>query len=114
MSAEYVLAPSSAELLKHLGWSSSPRNVDLATAHIGNVTELIWSYTRGRGFTDDAPRQVATDLRAVIVSASARSVSNPSNAFKVVAGTVESTPGRFEGFTLAEQAVLNRYRVRVN
>lgn len=105
-----VALPTSTELLSHLGWSSSARNVSLATAHLSHVTELAKAYTRGRGFEGDA---CEASIKAVIIGAAARSVSNPSNAYRIEAGTVVATPARFEGFSLAEQTALNRYRVRV-
>lgn len=110
LGPHYVTLPTPAELLTHLGWSSSARNSSLATAHLEHVTELARAYTRGRGFDGD---KVEASIRAVIIGAAARSVSNPSNAYRIEAGSVVATPARLEGFTLAEQTALNRFRVRV-
>ncbi|WP_222617799.1 hypothetical protein [Dermacoccus sp. PAMC28757] len=106
-----VSLPTGADLLSFLGWSASARNVALAGEHVEHVTELAQAYTRGRGFEGEL---VDAAIARVIVGAAARSVSNPANAYRLEAGTVTATPARFEGWTLAEQTVLNRYRVRTN
>lgn len=106
--------PTSADVLAHLGWANSARNGALVTAHLEHVTELARAYTRGRGFDEFGGKTFCDpSVRAVIVGAASRSVSNPSNAYRIEAGTVVATPSRFEGFTLAEATALNRFRVRV-
>ena len=106
-----IALPTGADLLTFLGWSASSRNVALAAEHVAHVTELAEAYTRGKGFEGE---RVDAAIARVIVGAAARSVSNPANAFRLGASTVTATPARFEGWTLAEQTVLNRWRVRTN
>lgn len=77
-------------------------------AHIGSVSMLVYSYTRGRGFTEAGPSE---DIRQVIISATARSIGNPTHYVNKKIGTMSHTPGHFEGFTLPEIRVLNRYRI---
>ena len=62
---------------------------------------------RGRGFDDDEPND---ELAAVITTASARLVANPEQIPTTI-GSVEIR-GAFNGFSLAETFVLNRYRKR--
>ena len=106
--------PTSADVLAHLGWSNSARNVALVAAHLEHVIELTRAYTRGRGFDEFGALALCdSSVRAVIIGACARSVANPAHAYRIEAGSVVATPERFEGFTLAEQTALNRFRVRV-
>lgn len=106
--------PTSADVLAHLGWANSARNVALVTAHLEHVIELTRAYTRGRGFDEFGGKTFCDpSVRAVIIGACARSVANPAHAYRIEAGSVVATPARFEGFTLAEQTALNRFRVRV-
>lgn len=83
----------------------------LATAEqaIPVVTTMVKAYVRG------GPDWVANDeLDAVIVTAAARIVSNPSGLSQdITAGPfTQSLRGAFQGWTLAELFVLNRYRKR--
>lgn len=94
-------------------------NADAQQYYVSVIVDLVRGYTRGRGFDEnDSP---LPDVAAVITTASARLASNPSQARSeswappdspsspTLTG-VQHTP--FLGFTLAEQAVLNRYRRR--
>ena len=90
-----------------LGQSDDPALVALAEQHAEIVTALARSYTRGRGFTTGEP---ADDIRAVIVCATARMLTNPEQTRSVV-GSVQTFEG-FTGWSLAETFVLNRYRKR--
>lgn len=78
------------------------------------IYALSWGYTRGNGFIKTDPEDPAGDpcpeLAAVIVAAAARLVANPEQIVSGV-GSVQMGGG-FAGWTLAEQFVLNRYRVR--
>lgn len=109
-----MVAPnvSAADVLaflgKNAGGLSGPPAEDQINAHIGSVAMMVYSYTRGRGFTEEGPRP---DIRQVIISATARSVDNPTHMIKATVGQVAYTPGQFEGFTLPELKVLNGYRV---
>jgi hypothetical protein len=75
------------------------------------ITTMARSYTRGHGFDVDQPN---AEIAAVITTASARLAANPKQL-----GTAETMGpysqdirGGFQGWTLAEQFVLNRYRKR--
>lgn len=72
------------------------------------ITTMARAYTRGRGFDeDDEPN---AEIAAVITTASTRLFANPEQLSYDV-GAV-SMRGGFNGFNLAELAVLNRYRKR--
>lgn len=77
-------------------------------AHIAQVGAMIQEYTRGQGFDDKGTP--VEGIRQVIISAAARSVANPTHVVNQRAGTQSWTPGQFQGFTLPELKVLNRYR----
>ena len=109
--------PTVAAVIAFLGWSNSPRNTALVSSHLEHVTALAHGHTRGRGFVTPTegvePSGCAAAIAQVIVSATARSCSNPTRAYKTIAGTVETTPNRFEGWTLLERQTLDRFRLRV-
>ncbi|OCB20062.1 hypothetical protein A5674_05675 [Mycobacterium malmoense] len=75
------------------------------------ITTMAKAYTRGQGFDGDTPN---AEIGAVITTASARLAANP----KQLGNTETAGPfsaavvGGFNGWTLAEQFVLNRYRKR--
>lgn len=75
------------------------------------VTVLAKAYTRGRGFSDGEPND---EIAAVITTASARLAANGAGlGWRYRVDDVErEIRGGFNGWTLAEMAVLNRYRVR--
>lgn len=75
------------------------------------VTTMAKSYTRGRGFVDNEPND---ELAAVIITAAARLASNGRQGLwrKRVDDVEYEWRSSFNGWTLAEQYVLNRYRVR--
>ena len=83
----------------------------LATAEqaIPVVTVMVRAYVRG-----NAEWEPNEELHAVIVTAAARMLSNPSGlAHDETAGPFSrSVRGAFQGWTLAELFVLNRYRKR--
>jgi hypothetical protein len=76
------------------------------------VTSLVKSYTRGNGF--DSEGSPAEDLRAVILTSSARLIFHQ---FQVPYAEVKG-PESFSvregwvGWTLTELAALNRWRIR--
>lgn len=90
-----------------LGRGDDPTLVALAGQHVVIVTALARSYTRDQGFTNDEP---AEDIAAVITTAAARLLANPEQ-IAVDVGAV-SIRGGFQGWSLAELFVLNRYRKR--
>lgn len=79
-------------------------------AAIAQVTVMARAYTRGRGFEDGDPND---EISAVITTASARLAANGRQTVgRDKVGDVERESGSsFTGWTLAELAVLNRYRV---
>ncbi|CCK53031.1 Conserved protein of unknown function [Mycobacterium canettii CIPT 140060008] len=84
-------------------------------AAIPIITAMAKAYTRGRGF-DDGPTadEPNTEIAAVITTASARLAAN-SRQLNASTTTPDITIDKrtfFQGWTLAELAVLNRYRVR--
>lgn len=83
---------------------------DLATV-VPVVTVLAKSYTRGNGFTGNEPNQ---EIAAVIVTASARLAANGIQVRRKRVDDVETDYALQSSFSwsLAEQFVLNRYRVR--
>ncbi|WP_201466028.1 hypothetical protein [Janibacter melonis] len=107
------------DLAQLLGW---PTGVPTETRGAAERAILIsqhavHAYTRGRGFDHDQTGAVTSaeaDIRSVIVTGAARLLSNPTNARRIEAGSYNSAPGMFEGWSLVELAVLHRYRVRAN
>lgn len=90
-----------------MGFEDDPEFVILATEQSAIIQALAKSYTRGGGFVAGEPLE---DVAAVIVTASARLAANPEQiAYQVGAVAFR---GGFEGWSLAELAVLNRYRKR--
>jgi hypothetical protein len=102
------MTPTPGQVAAFLG-QPDDATVSLAGQHLPVVTEFVRAYTRGRGFTDGEP---GDDLEAVIVSATARLVSNPALNRVETDGVYSVTPGRLDGFTLPELAVLNLHRRR--
>lgn len=84
---------------------------ELATAVIPIVTTMAKSYTRGHGFDGNEPN---TDLAAVITTAAARLASNTQQLrYAHTAGPFTmDVRSAFDGWTVAEATVLNRYRKR--
>lgn len=80
-------------------------------AAIAQITVMVRAYTRGRGFKDGMPND---ELSAVITTASARLAANGAGLqYRARVDDVENEyRSGFQGWTLAELAVLNRYRVR--
>lgn len=101
--AKYMV--ESGDVLAFLGQSIPQAAVD---AHVSQVGSMVQEYTRGQGF--DEKGVPVEGIRQVIISATARSVANPSHVVNQRAGTQSWTPGQFQGFTLPELKVLNRYR----
>lgn len=101
------MAVTGQQIAEFLGCGDDDSLVELAGEHAAIVTALARSYTRGRGFVGAEPSE---DIAAVITTATARLVANPEQLATEV-GSV-STRGFWFGWNLAEQIVLNRYRVR--
>ena len=105
--------PTGADVLVFLGWPADTAMSAQANAHVVLVTAMAREYTRGVGFgvapNDD---ECEESIRAVIISAAARSLTNPSQSRRVEAGSFNSVPGVFSGWNLAEVLCLNAYRRR--
>jgi len=83
---------------------------DIGTRALAAVTLMARAYTRGEGFTDDEPND---EIAAAILTASCRLARNPGGlATSETMGPFSfDVRGGFSGFTLAELAVLDQYRV---
>lgn len=99
-----VLAPRVAAFM---GRHGDPSTIETATAQLPVVAEYVRGYTRGRGWAGDAP---TGPLRVVIVSATARLAANPEQVWQYQTGDYSERPAVLAGWTLAELAVLRRYR----
>ena len=85
---------------------------ELASEHLMIVRAFVYSYTRGRGFTDlDLMRPISL-IESVIVSACMRLTPNPEQLESYTAGDYSERGARLQGFSLPELAVLNNYRRR--
>lgn len=107
-NAPTFAAPTVADLSNLLGCTVSD---DQGGAALSLVTQLAAAYTRDRGFTSGAPN---SDIAAVIVSAAARLVKNPSQLARSATygpSSVAFTTA-WTGWTVVEQIVLDRYRIR--
>lgn len=107
--------PLPVKVCKFLGLAPEGEPLALAEQHTRVVTTFVRNYVRGNGFrADDVVLELPTsyDLEDVIVSAAARYVVNPSQAARQNIGDQGITYAALEGFTLAEKAVLHRYRRR--
>lgn len=107
--------PTPEDVARFLLWDPT-EEAEHIKPHLYSVMSMVRGYTRGVGFsTTDATEVGITcteDIAGVIVMATARSVSNPAQATRVEVGSYNAVPAKFEGFTLAEQFVLNQYRRR--
>lgn len=97
---------SAAAVARFVGRPDDPATIALAAQHVPVITALARAYTRDRGFADGGPN---ADIKAVLTAATARLMANPDQIRQTVGGV--SLDG-FTGWTLAELAVLNRYRKR--
>ena len=83
----------------------------LAEEHLPLVTAFVRAYTGGRGF-DVVTGEPTEDVAAVIVTTTARLVTNPTLLERETVGTYTAAAGVLNGFSLPELAVLHRYRRR--
>lgn len=103
-----MAAPTASDLGAFVGRELS---ADQATAVIQVVTGMASAYTRGQGFTAGEPN---SDIRAVILSASARLLADTSQitAETQMGPFSASYRAGFDGWSTAELYTLNRYRER--
>lgn len=98
--------PTLVDLERFVGRPVAPTE---ALVHIETVTALVRAYTRGRGFTDGTPEP---EVDAVILTATARLITNPTANITETIGEFTTRPSVFNGFNLVETLVLNNYRRR--
>lgn len=98
-----------ARVQSYLGTGGEP--TAQVVEHTQVAASFVRGYTRDVGF--DGDHFVHPDLASVIVSATARSLANPRNLQSQSADVFSQTYFKTAtAFTLAERAVLDRYRVR--
>jgi hypothetical protein len=113
MSTEVQVAlPTATDVLSFLGWSPDSETESQASAHVEHVARAARGYTRGRGFVKDESNAwtCSEDIAAIVLSATARSLSNPTQDKRVEAGVYNAVPGSFASFSVVESIVLRRYR----
>lgn len=105
--------PHIARLIDNRDSDSAHRNsMIMADTVVPIITAMVKSYTRGAGFDeDDEPND---EIAAVIATGAARLAANTTQTiYSSKVGEVEREyRSFFTGWTLAEQAVLNRFRKR--
>lgn len=101
--------PTGLEVAGFLGRGDDLDLVSLAFEHLPLVTTFARAYTRGKGF--DATGEPNAELAAVIVTATARLVTNPTADRREQLGEYGRTPHE-AGWSLPELDVLHRYRKR--
>ena len=97
------------QVAQFLGRAGDPTVVAQAEAHLPIVRTFVAAYVRDVGFVAGLENDA---LAAVIVSATARLVANPTQARQYGVGDYSEHPGLLNGWTLPELAVLHRYRRR--
>lgn len=92
--------------------SDMPPDEATAAAAADTATALIEGYTRGNHI--DPEGEPRPGIHAVALTIASRLAANPGQVnYRVQAGAFNKSVGNgFNGFTLAETAVLNRYRKR--
>ncbi|MBF6328504.1 hypothetical protein IU452_08220 [Nocardia transvalensis] len=109
-----------ADIAAFLGKSGDAAFVTLCGKHLTVVAALARAYTRNRGFAAVQPTpplggiDVADDLAAVLITATARTAANPEQLqhTDTVGPFTRQFSSAFTGWSLAETYVLNRYRKR--
>lgn len=105
----YVSPPTGEDVASFLGLDDDPAVVALAGEHAPIIRAMARSHTRGNGFQGT---EVAEDIAAVLTTATARLVANPEQ-LHYAAGSARIS-GAFNGWTLPEAFVLNRYRKKAS
>ena len=103
------MAVEPEQVAAFLGKPGDAATLATATQAIPVVTVMAKAYVRG-----GADWEPNDEIDAVIVTATARVVANPTGlSHDITAGPfAHSIRGAFQGWTLAELFVLNRYRKR--
>lgn len=103
--------PSATDVATWLG-RNDPDAIRRAHAVLPEVQAMVRAYTRGRGFGGpDADPEPVDEIAAVIVSVTARVITNPSGLQQTtITGPFTETTAGWQGFTLLERVVLDRYR----
>jgi hypothetical protein len=104
-------APTVADLTALLyGASGQTVDSEQGAQVLAAVTQMASAYTRGQGFSDGVPN---ADISAVILSAAARLYAHPRQISidETVGPDSASVRAGFNGWTVLETIVLNRYRV---
>lgn len=96
-----------ADVAALMGQPDNPDLIAVIDKALTTIYQLVSAYTRGNGFVGGVPNP---ELRAVIRTATARLTANPEQVASTVGGV--TTGAGFNGWSLAELAVLNRYRKR--
>ena len=96
-----------ADVAQLMGQPDNPDLVAVIDKAMDAIYAMVSAYTRGNGFTGGVPNK---ELRAVIQTATARLTANPDQVASTVGGVTIASG--FNGWSLAELAVLNRYRKR--
>lgn len=108
----YVPPPSWQEVTTFLGREGDAGFQALAEKHVELVVAFVRAYTRGRGFViANGAEMMAEDLRAVVITGTARLVTNPAQLERETSAEYTAV-GSFAGWTLPELAVLHQYRRR--
>jgi hypothetical protein len=107
-----VTAPQVSDLTALL-YGDSGRTVDpsAGAAALGAVSQMAQAYTRGAGWTAGVPN---ADISAVILTAAARLLANPTQLLtdQTYGPSSASYRSAFQGWTLPELTTLDRYRVK--
>jgi hypothetical protein len=108
--AMYVAVKLADRIIRHAGGKLAEADADqlvMARDHALTVLEYVKGYTRGRGFVGYIPHRA---LQAVIVAAGARLYVNPEQLTYYATGDYSERPATLAGWTMAERAVLRRFR----
>lgn len=104
-----VLDAAAARITKTLRWAGEERTAAAREAY-EIVLLTAWGYTRGRGFGDALVP--VYPIGRVIDMAAIRLANNPEQLQRWQISGDSETLTAFQGFTLAERHVLDRYRRR--
>ena len=100
--------PTAQDVADFLGQGDDQTVVALAGESLPIITAMARAYVRGNGF--NVGGEPNDEISAVITTATARLMANPEQ-LQYRVGNVSFQSG-FQGWTLAETFVLNRYRKR--